>query len=299
MAGDTARAADRSGPAAGSAPVDSSGPVSGAPAGSGSLTAPGVVRTFDHLVVAVPDLAAGVREFEQLTGARTVPGGSHPGRGTANHLVPLIPRGWEGVPLTYLEILGPDPAQDPALAARSLPGVTGLCAQRWAAHPADFDAAVAGADQAGVDYGDVFDMSRHTPDGSLLAWRLTRRTPLAHGGAQPFLIDWGSSPHPAHGLRPQHTVSESTVPVPAASDLVASDPAASVPVAAVPAAEAPVTLVLERLEFFGPDPERLSDAIRVLTEEQVSVEAAAESGFRAIISGPRGELTLTSVGVHP
>ena len=290
MAGDTARAAGSSGPAAGSRPA------SGAPSGSGPSTAPGVVRTFDHLVIAVPSLAAGVREFEHLTGARTVPGGSHPGRGSANHLVPLVPRGGEGAPLTYLEILGPDPAQDPALAARSLPGVTGLCAQRWAAHPADFDAAVASADQAGVDYGDVFDMSRHTPDGGLLAWRLTRRTPLAHGGAQPFLIDWGSSPHPAHGLRPQHTVSESTASDSAASDLVASDTAASVPVAADPAAEAPVTLVLERLEFFGPDPERLSDAIRVLTEEQVSVEAAAESGFRAIISGPRGELTLTSVG---
>ncbi|GAA4510983.1 hypothetical protein GCM10023159_14380 [Brevibacterium yomogidense] len=247
----------------------------------------------------MPDLAAGVREFELLTGARTVPGGSHPGRGTANHLVPLIPRGWEGAPLTYLEILGPDPAQDPALAARSLPGVTGLCAQRWAAHPTGFDAAVARADQAGVDYGDVFDMSRHTPDGGLLAWRLTRRTPLAHGGAQPFLIDWGSSPHPAHGLRPQPTSSQFTTADPAASDPAASDPAASDPAAPAPAAEAPVTLLLERLEFFGPDPERLSDAIRVLTEEQVSVEAAAESGFRATISGPRGELTLTSVGVHP
>lgn len=300
MAGDTARSpAVGSGPVAGSGPAAGPEPASGAPEGAGSPTAPGVVRTFDHLVVAVPDLSAGVREFEHLTGTRTIPGGSHPGRGTANHLVPLIPRGWEGAPLTYLEILGPDPAQDPALAARSLPGVTGLCAQRWAAHPADFDAAVAGADHAGVDYGDVFDMSRHTPDGGLLAWRLTRRTPLAHGGAQPFLIDWGSSPHPSHGLRPQHTPAGSTASDSAASDPAASDLAASDLAASDPAAEAPVTLVLERLEFFGPEPGRLSDAIRVLTEEQVSVAAAEESGFRAIISGPRGELMLTSVGVHP
>src|SRR5699024_7239395 len=56
----------------------------------------GVVSTFDHLVIAVPDLAAGVREFEELTGVRTTPGGSHPGRGTANHIVSLTPRGWTG-----------------------------------------------------------------------------------------------------------------------------------------------------------------------------------------------------------
>ena len=161
----------------------------------------GVPRTFDHLVVAVPDLAAGVAEFEELTGVRSIPGGSHPGRGTANHLVPMVPRGWGADSLTYLEILGPDPEQDPALAARSLPGVTGICAQRWAVHPDDFDGTVEAADAAGVDYGSVFDMARSTPDGGRLEWRLTRRAPLAFGGAQPFLIDWGTSPHPGGALR--------------------------------------------------------------------------------------------------
>ena len=281
MAGDTARAAGRSGPAAGSRPA------SGAPAGSGPSTAPGVVRTFDHLVIAVPSLAAGVREFEHLTGARTVPGGSHPGRGTANHLVPLVPRGWEGAPLTYLEILGPDPAQDPAPAARSLPGVTGLCAQRWAAHPADFDAAVARADQAGVDYGDVFDMSRHTPDGGLLAWRLTRRTPLAHGGAQPFLIDWGTSQHPADTLREAAATSYE-----AAGDAGREPAGASAGVPGGFTTAADGVLVLERLEFFGPDPEALSRAIRVLTGETVEVLRADRAGIRAVISGPAGELTI-------
>lgn len=240
----------------------------------GPPAAAGVVRTFDHLVVAVPDLTAGVKEFEELTGARTVPGGSHPGRGTANHLVPLVPRGWEGTPLTYLEILGPDPAQDPALAARSLPGVTGMCAQRWAAHPDEFDETVANADSSDVDYGRVFDMSRDTPDGGLLEWRLTRRAPLAHGGAQPFLIDWGSSPHPADTLRAEAMATESL-------------------------AEAPVTLVLDRLEFFGPVPAALREAIRVLTGEHVTVGDAPEPGFRAVISGPRGALTLASVGPFP
>lgn len=224
----------------------------------------GVPRTFDHLVVAVPDLAAGVAEFEELTGVRSTPGGSHPGRGTANHLVPMVPRGWGAESLTYLEILGPDPEQDPALAARSLPGVTGICAQRWAVHPGDFDGTVEAADAAGVDYGSVFDMARSTPDGGRLEWRLTRRAPLAYGGAQPFLIDWGTSPHPGDTLRE------------GASD--------------------EVVLVLERQEFFGPDPDGLAGAIDGLTGERVKADLAMESGFRAVLSGPRGEFVISSPG---
>lgn len=249
---------------------------------TGAHAANGVVRTFDHLVVAVPDLAAGVREFEDLAGVRTTPGGSHPGRGTANHIVPLVPRGWAGAPLTYLEILGPDPQQDPTLAARSLPGVTRMLLQRWAAHPDDLDATIAAAEQAGVDFGQVFDMSRHTPDGSLLERRLTRRTPLAHGGAQPFLIDWGTSQHPADTLR-EAGAGRGDTPEAGAG---AGD-AGGAPVRAA-------ALVLERLEFYGPEPDVLQEAIRVLTGESADVAQAPEPGVRAVISGPAGELTITS-----
>ena len=234
----------------------------------------------------MPDLGASVGEFEELTGVRTTPGGSHPGRGTANHIVPLVPRGWSGSPLTYLEILGPDPQQDPDLAAQSLPGVTRMLAQRWAAHPDDLDATVAAADQAGVDYGQVFDMSRSTPDGGLLEWRLTRRTPLAHGGAQPFLIDWGTSQHPADTLREAATSHE------AAGDAEREPATASAGVPGGFTTAADGVLVLERLEFFGPDPDALSRAIRVLTGETVEVLRADRAGIRAVISGPAGELTI-------
>lgn len=57
---------------------------------------------LDHLVYAVPDLAAGVITFAEATGVTPVAGGSHPG-GTANYLVGLGPA-------AYLEIIGPDPA---------------------------------------------------------------------------------------------------------------------------------------------------------------------------------------------
>ncbi len=44
-------------------------------------------------------------------------------------------------------------------------------------------------------------MSRVRPDGVRLAWRLATPALAAHGGLQPFLIEWGeSTPHPSAGL---------------------------------------------------------------------------------------------------
>jgi len=48
------------------------------------VTSTGVL---DHLVFAAPDLAAAVAQFTELTGVAPVPGGRHPGGGTANYLV--------------------------------------------------------------------------------------------------------------------------------------------------------------------------------------------------------------------
>ncbi|HSB20175.1 MAG TPA: VOC family protein [Anaeromyxobacteraceae bacterium] len=38
---------------------------------------------LDHLIVGIDDLDRGIAEIERRTGARAVPGGSHPGRGTS------------------------------------------------------------------------------------------------------------------------------------------------------------------------------------------------------------------------
>lgn len=171
---------------------------------------------FDHLVIAVPNLAESVEQYHTLLGVEAIPGGAHPGLGTANALLGLkVEAGSleaEHVNVDahrdiYLEILGPDPEQDSALAASRLAGITEPTVQRWATHPADFDAVVTScarslqpakrSSEPNVDLGEVHDMSRRTPEGTLLEWRLTRRTPLALGGIQPFLIDWKDSPHPA------------------------------------------------------------------------------------------------------
>lgn len=153
------------------------------------------MSSLDHLVLATPDLAATVAEVARLTGTRPVPGGAHPGQGTANFLLGL----GEGA---YLEIIGPDPDQaDPG---RPRPfGIDGLTEARlatWAVRVQGLDEAVAASREAGYDPGEPWGMSRHAPDGANLTWRLTLDKDGRHRGVVPFLIDWGRSPHPSADL---------------------------------------------------------------------------------------------------
>ncbi|MEV6868897.1 VOC family protein [Streptosporangium subroseum] len=153
--------------------------------------------TLDHLVYATPDLDATVAELERLLGERAAVGGRHPGLGTRNRLIGLGGR-------SYLEVVGPDPEQEaPAgprpfrideLAAAALVG--------WAVTVEDIDPVVAQARARGYDPGEPQDMSRRTPDGNLLAWRLTPPWRAGHGGLVPFLIDWGATRHPAESELP-------------------------------------------------------------------------------------------------
>ncbi len=152
---------------------------------------------LDHLVYAVPDLAHAVAEFEETTGLRPVPGGSHAGLGTANYLV--------GLGTAYLEIIGPDPAQPDHVGARPF-GVDSHAEPRlatWAVRTTDIDATVADAMSNGYDPGPVIAMSRRTPSGELLAWRLTSPDAPRLDGLIPFLIDWGDTTHPSSSELPQ------------------------------------------------------------------------------------------------
>ena len=152
---------------------------------------------IDHIVLAVPDLAAGVADFHRRTGARPVAGGSHTGRGTANYLVGLGGS-------SYLEIIGPDPAQPEPGQPRPF-GIDTLLAARvvtWCVRPPDFDAAIATALARGYDPGPPQHMSRRRPDGTLLSWRLTPGASDPEAGLVPFLIDWGTSAHPTSAELP-------------------------------------------------------------------------------------------------
>lgn len=180
-------------------------------------TANTIPAALDHLIVTVPELEAGVDAVAAATGVHAAPGGRHPGRGTANHLIGLDPKGWSTGSRTYLEILGPDPQQK-APADGTLPLdahlAEDLTLQTWAIHPPAFLAKVAAANTEGLDFGRVEDMSRETAEGELLEWRLTLRSPLPDRGTQPFLIDWGESAHPAEASLPRLELLEFSIETP-------------------------------------------------------------------------------------
>lgn len=149
----------------------------------------------DHLVYAAPDLAAGIDRVAELLGVVPVPGGRHPAFGTRNALVGLGES-------AYLEILAPDPASPPpgrGLLFR-LDELEGPKLVTWAATGGRLELLVEQAYLAGVDLGPVQEGCRRLPDGSLLSWTLTDPHAPREGGVLPFLIDWGTTPHPADAL---------------------------------------------------------------------------------------------------
>ena len=152
---------------------------------------------IDHVVLAVPDLADGVAWFQRMTGVRPVVGGSHVGLGTANCLVGLGGG-------AYLEIIGPDPDQPEPARPRpfGLDGLTAATVVGWCVRPADLDRAVAAARAQGYDPGTPTAMSRRASAGALLTWRVTSISADPADRIVPFLIDWGTTPHPTAGALP-------------------------------------------------------------------------------------------------
>jgi hypothetical protein len=151
----------------------------------------------DHLIYAVPDLAAAVADLEGRFGVRAQEGGKHIDLGTHNALLALGPR-------TYLEIIAPDPDQPEPSFPRPF-GIGGVARGElvgWALACDDIDQAVAAARSHGYDPGEVNDGHRVGPAGTVLRWRAAY-SPLA-AGLVPFLICWGGIEHPArsapHGL---------------------------------------------------------------------------------------------------
>lgn len=148
---------------------------------------------IDHLVYATPDLQTAVAEIESRFGVAPTPGGAHLGSGTFNALLGLGNR-------TYLEIIGPDPAQPDPEWPRPF-GIDTLETSSlvaWCASPhRPLDEVAADARAAGFEPGAVRAMTRQRPDGVILEWTLTE--PPADG-VLPFFIDWGRTAHPSEAL---------------------------------------------------------------------------------------------------
>jgi hypothetical protein len=193
---------------------------------------------IDHLVFAVPDLA-----LAEGLGISLSPGGPHLGLGTRNVLAGLGGG-------SYLEVIGPDPDQPQPAQPRPF-GIDDLREPKlaaWATRVENIAEVVENAKAQGYDPGPVLPLSRTRPDGLLLEWQLTIPVP----GVLPFLVDWGTTPHPSKD--------------------------------ALPGAR------LESFHITDPDPDRVYKGLKALGLDLAV--AAGPSGLEAVIRTPNGEVVL-------
>ncbi len=151
------------------------------------------MAVIDHLVYAVPDLDAGIDQFELATSVRPAIGGAHPGMGTHNALVSLGE--------SYIEIIAPDPNQPDPSGPRPFGVSLDMKPQlvTYAVRPGTgetIESLAASAAYSGSEPGEIMNMSRTPPSGETLSWRLTSPL-LDHDGVIPFLIEWGATRHPS------------------------------------------------------------------------------------------------------
>ena len=221
-----------------------------APQAAERQSAMSAAAAVDHLIVGTGDLEAGIAWFETRTGVRPVVGGSHPGRGTRNALLALTGR-------QYLEIVAPDPAQDPA----ARPDLRALDAPRmigWAAATTDLAAVAKRIRGAGLDSPGPRPGSRARPDGRTLQWTTVGIASTFQAGAVdpvPFFIEWSAgSAHPSQ--------------------------------------DSPTGCELVSLEFEHTDADGLRRTLAAIGLE-ATVRASASVRIRATLKTPKGPLVLT------
>jgi Glyoxalase-like domain len=176
------------------------------------MAEPDLLSRVDHLVYACAELERGIAEIEQVLGVRARLGGRHPMWGTHNALVGLGAG-------SYLEIIAPDADYAPTSGQRpfGLDAVSRSHLVAWAASGRALKTWRNEAAQGGVHLGTIQSGNRRRADGVLLEWKLTDLRCVVGDGIVPFLIDWGTSPHPSLtapngamlvGLRAEHPDAE-------------------------------------------------------------------------------------------
>lgn len=146
---------------------------------------------FDHLILGAPSLGSGLDWCKERMATALTPGGSHPGRGTCNALLPLADS-------SYLELLAPDPEQPDRSSARAvLEQLREPAFTWWCLRTGDLEGVRRDLVDAGVTCGPIIDMGRQAPAGQMVKWRLFFTLDESFGARLPFFIDWGETPHPS------------------------------------------------------------------------------------------------------
>jgi len=155
----------------------------------------------------------------------------------------------------YLEIIAPDPAQQKIV---HFPQIREMKEPRligWAVHPPDIAATAKLLRENQIAFSGPDDGSRKRPDGLVLNWKTINLADDRHG-ILPFFIEWSAdSVHPSK--------------------------------------DAPKGYNLDYFTVMGVDPAELSQVFKRIGVD-AAVERSDKDRLRAHITGPKGELGLSS-----
>ena len=152
---------------------------------------------LDHVIVAVPDLQIASEALERRHGLRATPGGRHPALGTHNAVVPLGGAYVEIVAVEDERVAATNEFGRAALRARDAPRFMG-----WVLRTDAIE------DAAATWQSDVVPLSRRTPSGREIRWRMVGLE-KAGNPERPMIIEWedlAAAPPSAPPVHPAGTV---------------------------------------------------------------------------------------------
>jgi glyoxalase-like protein len=155
----------------------------------------------------------------------------------------------------YLEIIAPDPAQTEIVHFPQIRSMTDPRLIGWAVHPPDIAALAKQLRENKVEFTGPSDGSRKRPDGQVLNWKTINLADDRHG-LLPFFIEWSAeSVHPSK--------------------------------------DAPAKSTLDYFEILSSDPQELAATLKRIGID-FPVQRSDKTRLHAVISGPKGDLKLTS-----
>jgi hypothetical protein len=155
----------------------------------------------------------------------------------------------------YLEIIAPDSSQGPVVHFPQIIGMTEPRLIGWAVHPPDIAAIAKLLRENQIAFTGPEDGSRQRPDGGVLHWKTINLADDRHG-LLPFFIEWSAdSVHPAK--------------------------------------DASAKCTLDYFEVMSADPEELAATFKRIGLD-LPVQRSDKARLRAVISGPKGDLSLTT-----
>jgi Glyoxalase-like domain len=155
----------------------------------------------------------------------------------------------------YLEIIAPDPAQSEIVHFPQIRSMTEPRLVGWAVHPPDIAAIASQLRENKIEFSGPADGSRKRPDGQVLTWKTINLADDRHG-LLPFFIEWSAgSVHPS--------------------------------------VDAPKRCSLAYFEVLSDEPDELSAIIKRIGLD-LPVQRSDKPRLRALISGPKGDLGVTT-----